>query len=357
MARVRRTGRLLLWPASGLLTAVLLLGGRLPALAADQADLPPTLPVAKADPLPASLRRAVPESVEELRAIEQRVQSLIGELQAVTVGIRRGHAQGTGVIISKDGYVLTAAHVSGPPGRPVTIVRNDGTTLEGVALGRDERLDAGLIRITEKGNWPVAKVGDVDHLKHGDWVIGTGHPGGFDRERLPVVRLGRVIMKLSALIQTDVALVGGDSGGPLFDLNGRVIGIHSRIGPANEYNFHVPISAYSRGWHWMIRSEERPVKPQPGGPMLGVDGEDVKTGCRVTRVSKNSPAEKAGLAVGDVITKFDDRYVTDLEDLVSAVNHYLAGESVNVVFKRDGERRTQKVTLAARPETKPAASE
>jgi len=341
--------------------AVLLLAGlvsRLPA--AEPVDPPPTLTVSPADPLPDSLRKAVPESLDELRAIQERVVSLTSELRAVTVGVRRGPAQGTGVIISEDGYVLTAAHVSGKPGRRVTLIKNDGTVLQGVSLGRyEEPFDAGLVKITEGGTWPVAKIGDVDDLKHGDWVIGTGHPGGFDGERLPVVRLGRVILKMPSFLQTDVALVGGDSGGPLFDLNGRVVGIHSRIGPGTEFNFHVPVSVYAEYWHWLIRSEERPLDETPpeGSPMLGVDGKDARGGARVTKVFEGSPAAKAGLEEGDVIVKFDDRYVTGQEDLISAVRHYQPGESVDVVIRRSGERQTVRVTLVARPPRRGQESE
>jgi serine protease Do len=350
MSRLRRLGFGSSAPRRGaaLILFLLLLAGSLPAQSADR-DAPPTLPITAYEPLPAVLRKTVPGTVDDLRAIEQRVRSLIEELQEVTVGIRRGPAQGTGVIVTEDGYVLTAAHVSGPPGRRVTLIRNDGTTLNGISLGRDERIDAGLVKITDPGPWPVAKVGDLDDLKTGDWVVGTGHPGGFDRHRLPVVRLGRLITKLPTVLHTDVTLVGGDSGGPLFDLNGRVVGIHSRIGPGAELNFHVPITAYTRGWHWMTRSEERPVRSGPGGPMLGVDGDDVRDGCRVTRVTADSPAERAGLRPGDVITRLEEHWILGLEDLIAAVNQFSPGDVVTVTFRREGEQRTTRVTLAERP--------
>lgn len=359
MTRVRRPDDRPMRLAFGLTVAVFLaLGGAAVLPAAEPQDAPPTLAVTPAEPLPEPLRKAVPESVEELRAIQDRVRSLVTELQAVTVGLRRGPAQGTGVIVSKDGFVLTAAHVSGPPGRRVRLIFNNGSVVDGVSLGRHEVLDAGLVKITESGDWPVAKIGDVDDLKHGDWVLGTGHPGGFDGERLPVVRIGKVIFKMNSVIQTDAALVGGDSGGPLFDLNGRVIGIHSRIGPGTEFNFHVPISAYAESWHWLTRSEERPLGPPPeGSPMLGVDGVDVRSGCRVTRVFEGSPADEAGLELGDVITRFDDRYVTSQEDLIAAVRHYRPGESVDVAIRRDGERQSVRVTLAKRPPPRQAARE
>jgi serine protease Do len=331
-----------------------LLGAWQIGAASEAVDAIPRLAVSAYKPLPDSLRKPVPESVDELRAIEQRVRSLIPELRAVTVGLRRGPAQGTGVIVSKDGFVLTAAHVSGPPGSRVTIIRNDGEILRGRSLGRDTETDAGLVKIDlpegRASTLPVAKVGETDHLKEGDWVIGTGHPGGFDEERLPVIRLGRVIASMSRIIHTDVTLVGGDSGGPLFDLNGRVIGIHSRIGPGAELNFHVPISVYTDNWYWMTTFEDRPVEVGPGGPMLGVDGEASRGGCRITRVSSNTPAEAAGFEKGDVITRFDGYYIRSLEDLVAAVGQYSPGDSVVITYRRGSDTHTARVRLAERPQ-------
>ncbi len=334
--------------AAGLLVIGTLLAGTLPA--AEPLESPPVLEVVRADePLPVSFRKPVPESLDDLRSIEKRVHSLIDDLQAVTVGVRRGPAQGSGVIISKDGYVLTAAHVSGPPGRPVTLILNDGTRLDAVSMGCDTELDAGVVKITKEGTWPVAEIADPRDLRTGDWVIGTGHPGGFDGERLPVIRLGRVIAKMKWILHTDVILVGGDSGGPLFDLHGRVVGIHSRIGPGAELNFHVPINAYTDNWHWMLASELRPVETNAGGPMLGVDGEDVRNGCRITRISPDTPAEAAGLQEGDVIWQIDQRFILNLEDLIASVNHYSPGDVITITYRRNGETRTAPVTLGERP--------
>ncbi|MGC1272743.1 MAG: S1C family serine protease [Planctomycetaceae bacterium] len=333
----------------GAVAAGLFLAGQLSATAAEAVGSPPTLAMTRSEPLPESLRKIVPESVEELRAIEKRVRSLIADLRAVTVGVRRGPAQGSGVIVSKDGYVLTAAHVSGPPGRPVTLILNDGTTLDAVSMGCDTELDAGLVKITDRGTWPVAEVADPRDLEVGDWVIGTGHPGGFDDDRLPVIRLGRIIAKMKWILHTDVILVGGDSGGPLFDLNGRVVGIHSRIGPGAELNFQVPINAFAENWHWMLASEQRPVERGSGGPMLGVDGEDVRNGCRVTRVTAETPAAQAGLKSGDVIQQIDRRFILNLEDLIASVNQYDPGDVVTITYRRDGETQSARVTLAERP--------
>lgn len=349
-------------PVLRVLVAVsVLLGAWQLSSAAEPADSIPRLAVSGHKPLPDSLRKPVPESIDELRAIEDRVRSLIPELRDVTVGLRRGPAQGTGVIVSNDGYVLTAAHVSGPPGRRVTIILNNGDVLYGHSLGRDTETDAGLVKIDleeqDYGSLPVAKVGDTEHLKEGDWVIGTGHPGGFDEERLPVIRLGRVIASMSRIIHTDVTLVGGDSGGPLFDLNGRVIGIHSRIGPGAELNFHVPISLYTDNWYWMTSPQDRPVTVGPGGPMLGVDGEASRAGCRITRVSSRTPAEAAGLEKGDVITRLDEYHVRTLEDLVAAVGQHAAGDSVIITYRRGNDTRTARLRLGERPQRAEPRSE
>ena len=324
-----------------------------PAVAAGPELAEPTLPVSAAAPLPEVLRKPVPGSVGDLRAIQERVRSLIDELRTVTVGIQVGRAFGSGVIISRDGYVLTAAHVSGPPGRSATVILPDGTRLDAVTLGRETEYDAGLIKITEKRDWPIAKVGDVGALEPGDWVIATGHPGGYDAERPPVVRLGRVLLEMKAVLQTDCTLVGGDSGGPLFDLNGRVVGIHSRIGPPAAFNFHVPISAYTGNWYWLTRSEERPVAdPGPGGPMIAVDGEDVPDGCRLTRIFAGGPAEKAGLKEGDVVLRVGGTRVKGIADVIATVNQHRAGERVDVVYRRDDAVQTASVTLGTRPERK-----
>src|ERR1700758_5501580 len=115
-------------------------------------------------------------------------------------------------------------------------------------------------------------MGKSTSLTKGQWVVSIGHPGGFRPNRTPVVRLGRVLEANANLIQTDCTLVGGDSGGPLFDMDGKVIGIHSRIGPAITANLHVPVNTYRDTWDDLANGETLggPVRPRTGQAYMGV---------------------------------------------------------------------------------------
>jgi hypothetical protein len=178
----------------------------------------------------------------------------VAKVQPAVVGVSIGPAQGSGVIV-KGGRVLTAGHVSGQPGRTVTLHLADGRKLKGKTLGRNADIDSGLIEITDKGDWPGVEMGKSADLKKGQWVVAIGHPGGYRANRTPVVRLGRVLEVNAGAIVTDCPLVGGDSGGPLFDLDGKIIGIHSRIGGPIMANLHVPVGTYVDTWDRLARGE------------------------------------------------------------------------------------------------------
>src|SRR5262249_46582566 len=195
--------------------------------------------------LPAVLDKVAPENIEELKAIQLQVRKVLEKAIPCTVGIRIGAAQGSGVIVSKDGYVLTAGHVSGTPGKDCTLVLPDGKTVKGKTLGVNRGIDSGMIKIVEEREWPFVEIGKSADLKAGQWCIATGHPGGYKNGRSPVVRVGRILTPGKSAITSDCTLVGGDSGGPLFDMSGRVIGIHSRIGGSITSNVHVPVDTYT----------------------------------------------------------------------------------------------------------------
>src|SRR4051812_10305395 len=182
--------------------------------------LPPAADKSKDRPLPAALLKPNPENLDDLKAIENHVKEVLAKVIPCTVGLRVGGASGSGVIISEDGLILTAGHVSGQPDRDMTVIMPDGKMLKGKTLGGNATIDSGMCRITESGKYPFVEMGKAADMKKGDWCIVTGQPGGFRLGRSPVVRYGRILdlnlTRSDAFIRTDNTLVGGDSGGPLF---------------------------------------------------------------------------------------------------------------------------------------------
>jgi S1-C subfamily serine protease len=214
--------------------------------------------------LPDVFKKPAPATVEELRAIEKQVQKVVDKVMPCVVNLRVGPGQGSGVIISEQGLILTAGHVSGTPNKKAIVVLTNGKNLEGKTLGQNTGIDSGMVKIVPEGKYPFLEMGKSSELKVGQWVVAIGHPGGFRPNRPPVVRLGRILYldHIRGIIQTDCALVGGDSGGPLFDMQGRVIGIHSRIGgSAITENIHVPIDTFRQTFARLEKGESW------GGPL------------------------------------------------------------------------------------------
>ena len=175
--------------------------------------VPPPPDTAKDKPLPAAFAKPTPEGLDDLKAIEKHVKEVLAKVLPCTVCVRAS-GSGSGIIVSADGLVLTAGHVSGEPGRDITILTPDGKTRKGKTLGGNGTIDSGLVKITDPGPWPFVEMGRMADVKKGDWCVVTGHPGGFKPGRSPVVRVGRVLDindRIAAqYIRTDCTLVGGD---------------------------------------------------------------------------------------------------------------------------------------------------
>jgi serine protease Do len=296
--------------------------------------------------LPEVFLKPAPAGIDDLRLMESHLRGLVEQLTACTVGIQIGPAQGSGVIVSEDGYVLTAAHVSGLPGRKVDIILPDGHKTPGTTLGRDQTLDAGVIKIDDAATkWPHTEMADWSTVKAGHWCIATGHPGGFQDDRKPVFRLGRVIFASRRIVQTDCELVGGDSGGPLFDVSGKVIGINSRIGEETDKNFHVPISAYTDSWDRLAASESFRTH---SGALLGLTGKPHDRGLEITSVYPDDPAAKAGVKVGDILVTFAARPVKDIDQLYDLVGRQRPGRRVTLELLRDNAEVEVEVRLGIR---------
>ena len=302
------------------------------------AEVPP-----QAQPAAPALAKEVPESVEDLRAIQEQVRKVLSRVMPCTVAVRVGRGQGSGVIVSPDGYVLTAGHVVGEKDREVKITFPDGKVVNGKTLGMNRKIDSGLIKITDDGKWPFAEMGHSQDVKRGQWCITIGHPGGFKEGRSPVVRVGRVLDKNDTFLRTSCALVGGDSGGPLFDLEGKVIGIHSRISSSITANIHVPIDTYRENW-------ERLANGDAWAPAwLGVDFDPKARDCRLRYIAPGSPAAKAGLQENDIVTRFGRRRIETSEDLINQVARRDPGEEVTLEVLRGDESLKLHVVLGKRP--------
>jgi serine protease Do len=302
---------------------------------------------------PATLK-PVPQTVADLRALQDRVESVVARVAPTVVGIRVKGGQGSGVIVSDDGYVLTAGHVAVEPGRTVTLLLPDGNLVHATTLGVNHVADGALIKITEPhpggGKWPFAPMGHSGRLTTGAWCVAMGHPGGYKPGRTPPLRLGRILETRGNALRSDCTLVGGDSGGPLFDLDGNVIGIHSRIGSTVNDNVHVPIDTFRDSWKRLANSEEWGESMFASRkPYLGVEEDENADDCRIGRVYPKSPAAEAGLKAGDVVTSFGGQNIEDFGDLIIQLATCKPKDVVNVAVLRDGKPLTLRVVIGRKP--------
>lgn len=290
---------------------------------------------------------ALPKSIDELRAMEQRTQQIAKKVMPAVVGIRVGQAAGSGVIVNEEGLVLTAGHVVGKPGQKVTFILTDGSEVRGVTLGANFGIDSGMMKIEgdEGKKWPFVEMGQSNDLESGQWVMAMGHPGGFEADRTPPIRVGRIITKNPRYIVTDCPLIGGDSGGPLFDFDGKVIGINSRIGGAIHTNIHVPIDSYINTWDQLLAGEAWGGNRGPGSPFIGVAADPDSQEAAIREVVPDSPAAKAGIQAGDVITKFDGRPIDTFQDLVERVGGKKPRDKVTIELRRDGNLVELELTI------------
>jgi serine protease Do len=298
--------------------------------------------------------RSAPGSKADLRALEERFRTVAEAILPCTVGVELGGGSGSGVIVSENGFVLTAGHVSGQPGRKVMIVLQDGRRVPGKTLGVNADIDSGLIKIDGDAKWPYAELGRAQGLAPGTWCLAAGHPGGFQPGRTSPIRVGRILANKPVGIVTDCMLVGGDSGGPLFDARGRVIGINSRIGDSLAENVCVPIDTFRDTWARLAASESwggrRQSAGKKGDPFIGVSGDAAGEGVRLTSVVAGGPADTAGLKVDDVVRRFGSSAIASFEDLLKAVRNSKPEDRVPVEVERGSEKLTLTVVIGKRAE-------
>lgn len=328
---------------------------------------------------PASLRERQERIIKIAAEVAPAVVAIVPDIEAARAkGVNPALGSGSGVLVSEDGLILTAAHVLQAVGEEFEVILHNGDRVKAKSLGKSYGRDAAIGQITEPGKFPFVARAEPDGLAIGDWALAMGHPGGYEVDRSAPLRLGRILeTDADGFIVTDCTLSGGDSGGPLFNLDGKVIGIHSSIGWRVAENRHVPMEAFTKNWDRLMKGDEwgrlgmrdreprnRPNRPRsqepewadapsPDQPRLGIEvGPSDEEGALVTYVISDSPAGKAGVKEGDLILKVNGSDVTDSNALVTRVVQLKPGEEVTLTVKRADETLEIKAKLVAAKELK-----
>ena len=303
-------------------------------------------------------RHARAYSVQEMKEMEVKVKGLVSKNMPAVVALigDKVPGSGSGVIVKEDGLILTAGHVT-YGNETMTVVFPDGKQAKCKVLGADYTRDVGLAKIIEPGKYPVAEMGDSDKLEVTTIVIALGHPGGYDIRRPPPVRIGRISQKsLGGFLVSDCTLIGGDSGGPLFDLDGRVVGIHSSISESLSFNRDAPVNAAKVSWEKMLEGKSwgRP----PGGRNQRVAGsaalggvfETTGSGAVLKEVLPKSPLAAAGVKAGDVILKIGNEAMASGPAVAAKMKKSKPGDKLALNYRRGTQERTTEVILTSEAE-------
>lgn len=317
---------------------------------------------------PAVARVNVTKTVSEAELAKAQTAELLRQFfgdrlripdQAATPAIE--HAYGTAFFVTTNGYMLTNHHVVEGADK-ITVTLNDRTELDATLVGSDERSDVAVLKVSGK-QFPALPIGDSNGLKVGEPVLAIGSPFGFDYSASAgiVSAKSRNFSRDTSVpfIQTDVALNPGNSGGPLFNQRGEVIGINSRIfsgtGGYMGLSFSIPIDAA------MDIYEQLKTHGEVARAYLGIYPQDIDRnlaeaynlarpqGALLTRVSPDSPAQKAGLKSGDIILQYNDVQIMRASDLLNLLNRAKPNDAFHVQIQRDGKRMLARGTLAYAP--------
>ena len=306
---------------------------------------------------PAVARVNVTKTVSEAELAKAQTAELLRQFfgdrlripeQAATPAIE--HAYGTAFFVTADGYMLTNHHVVAGADK-ISVTLNDRTELDATLVGSDERSDVAVLKVTGK-KFPALPIGDSNSLKVGEPVLAIGSPFGFDYSASAgiVSAKSRNFSRETSVpfIQTDVALNPGNSGGPLFNQRGEVIGINSRIfsgtGGYMGLSFSIPIDAA------MDVYEQLKTNGKVERAYLGIYPQDIDRnlaeaynlerpqGALLTRVSPDSPAQKAGLKSGDIILQYNDVQIMEASDLLNLINRARPNDAFRMKIQRNGKQ-------------------
>ncbi|HVG22309.1 MAG TPA: trypsin-like peptidase domain-containing protein [Blastocatellia bacterium] len=275
---------------------------------------------------------------------------------------RRQRGTGSGVIISADGYILTNNHVAGDAAQ-INVKLADGREMKARRIGADPETDLAVIKIDAQG-LPFARIGNSDSLEQGEWVIALGSPFGLEQTMTAgiVSATGRDLpgSQFTHFIQTDASINPGNSGGPLVNMQGEIVGINTLIfsqsGTSSGVGFAIPSNLANKVYAQIVKGGKvtrgylgvllKPVTPAIARS-VGFQGTE---GVLVDDIAKaDSPAAKAGLRSGDVITEFEGKPVKSPAQLTELVADTPVGRPAQLKFVRDGHVQTTTVNLGERP--------
>ncbi|MFC8847473.1 MULTISPECIES: trypsin-like peptidase domain-containing protein [unclassified Micromonospora] len=289
---------------------------------------------------------------------------IAASVQDSVVSITAGSSEGSGVILTEDGYVLTNNHVvASATGKTVKVVFADGKSVDAEIVGTDPKTDLAVVKAGGVSGLKAATFGDSDAMQVGDQVLALGSPlglqgsvtSGIVSARDRTIQAGESqqqdprqgVTSISGLLQTDAPINPGNSGGALVNTRGEVIGINTAIATSGQStgNIGVGFAIPSNKAKDVAGKLQRGEKVSH--PALGVGVNPAENGgALVTSVTPGSAAEKAGIQQGDVITKFGDTVINESDDLVGAVQARKVGDRVEVQYQRNGSAATATVTLA-----------
>ena len=245
--------------------------------------------------------RAEEFDVDQLQA---KVYSAIDKVLPAVVAISDRGVIFSGVIVSKQGHVLSAGHAV-RPNRTYTVLLADGRQFRSKGLGSNVRVDMAMLKIQTDQELPFAKLGHSTYVVTNQPCVGISHPGLFNANRGAVIRFGHILKPVTAnegMIKSTAKMEPGDSGGPLIDLDGKVIGIHSNIRRDEQSNFDVPIDSFKKYWDELREPERFYVDGYPSLPRLGFRGKPSgDLGVKVLKVYEDGQAKKIGLKPNDYV--------------------------------------------------------
>ncbi len=268
---------------------------------------------------------------------------------------RTERSLGSGFIISADGYILTNDHVV-ESADEIKVKLSDGREFNGEVRGLDPKLDLALIKIEAGENLPIARLGESDSIKIGEWVMAIGNPFGLEQTVTVgiVSAKGRVIGAgpYDDFIQTDASINPGNSGGPLFNMQGEVVGINTAIVAGGQgIGFAIPVNM-AKQIIPQLRDEGHVTRGWLGVTIQALNKEladsfglEEPQGALVTEIVKGSPADRAGLQRGDVLLEYDNQKILEVNDLPRLVAATPVDKAVKVKIFRDGKEREVKVTV------------